>query len=108
MSSTDPEPAPGRRRQPCDFEPWLRRSRLVIGHGTCARTRLERMTLFKVVVRDRQQAEENKRIDDVQHAETASIATAEMGNRGRHQRDREASVPQLLQLERNSWNHERK
>ena len=66
------------------------------------------MTLFKVVVRDRQQTEENERIDDVDQAEIACVAAAEMGNRGRHQRDREAGVREFLHLEWNSRDHERK
>src|SRR4029453_6909732 len=69
---------------------------------------LQRMTLFEVIVRDRQQAEENERIDDVQHAEIACVAAAEMGNRGRHQRDREAGVREFLDLEWNSGDQERK
>src|SRR6266853_2189980 len=69
---------------------------------------LERMTLFKVVVRDRQQTEEHERIDDVYQAEIACVAAAEVGNRGRHQRDAEAGVRELLHLERNGWDHERK
>src|SRR5258705_2941111 len=105
MSSTDPEPAPGRRRQPCDFEPWLLRSRLVIGHGTCARTRLERMTLFKVVVRDRQQAKEDQRIDDEQYAEVGCVAAAEMRDGGRHQRNCEAGIREFLHLEWNARDH---
>src|SRR5258708_32649078 len=66
------------------------------------------MTLFKVVVRDRQQAKEDQRIDDEQYAEVACVAAAEVGNGGRHERDREAGVRELLHLERNSWDHERK
>ena len=65
------------------------------------------MTLFKVVIRDRQQAEEDERIDDVQHAEIACVAAAEMGNRGRHQRDREAGVREFLDLEWNGGDQER-
>src|SRR6186713_446869 len=68
----------------------------------------ERMTLFKVVVRDRQQAEEDERIDDVYQAEIAGVATAEMGNRGRHQRDSEAGVCEFLDLEWNRRDQERK
>src|SRR5262245_13928467 len=67
------------------------------------RSRLQRMALFEVVVRDRQQAKEDQRIDDEQYAEVASVAAAEMGNRGRHQRDCEAGVRELLHLERNGW-----
>src|SRR5215468_4534674 len=66
------------------------------------------MALCEVVVRDRQQAKEDQRIDDEQYAEVACVATAEMGNRGGHQRDGEAGVRELLHLERNSWDHERK
>src|SRR4030095_7029638 len=66
------------------------------------------MTLFEVIVRDRQQAEENERIDDVHHAEIACVATAEMGNRGRHQRDCEAGVREFLHLEWNRGDQERK
>src|SRR5215208_5890186 len=79
-----------------------------MGHATCARTRLERMTLFEVVVRDRQQAKEDQRIDDVQHAEIVCVAAAEMGNRSRQQRNREAGVRELLHLERNSRDRKRK
>src|SRR6266576_6173886 len=54
----------------CGLVIWLLRGRLVSGYGG----RFERMTLLEVVVRDRQQAEENERIDDVQHAEIACVA----------------------------------
>src|SRR6476660_10273913 len=66
------------------------------------------MALFKVIVRDRQQTTKNQRIDDKQYAEVACVAAAEMSNRGRRQRDCEAGVRELLHLERNSWDHERK
>src|SRR5215208_1446100 len=66
------------------------------------------MALFEVVVRDRQQAKEDQRIDDEQYAEVACVAAAEMRDRGRHQRDREACVREFLDLEWNSWDHERK
>src|SRR5258706_14857234 len=75
---------------------------------TCARTRLERMTLFKVLVRDRQQAKEDQRINDQQYAEVACVAAAEVGNGGRHERDREAGVRELLHLEWNGRDHKRK
>src|SRR5258707_4850767 len=66
------------------------------------------MTLFKIVVRDRQQAKEDERIDDVYRAEITCVAPGEMGNRGRHQRDREAGVREFLHLEWNGGDHERK
>ena len=69
---------------------------------------MERTTLVEVVVRDRQQADEDQRINHVQDAEIACVATAEKGNRGRHQRDREAGVRELLHLEWNRRDDERK
>src|SRR2546428_9256910 len=80
----------------------------MIGHDTCARTRLARMTLVKVVVRNRQQAKEAQRIDDEQYAEVACVAAAEVSNGGRHERDREAGVRELLHLQGNSRDQERK
>src|SRR5262249_1969299 len=60
-------------------------------HLSCGRaggrSAFRRMALCEVVVRDRQQAKEDQRIDDEQYAEVACVAAAEMGNRGRHQRD---------------------
>src|SRR5262245_27792242 len=76
-------------------------------HLSCGRvggsSGFQRMALCEVVVRDRQQAKEDQRIDDEQNAEVACVAAAEMGNRGRHQRDCEAGVRELLHLERNGW-----
>src|SRR5262245_48175431 len=66
------------------------------------------MTLFKIVVRGPQQAEEDERIDDVYQAEIGGVAAAEMGKRGRSQSDREGGVRELPHLERNRRDHERK
>ena len=60
------------------------------------------------LIRDHKQAEEDQRINDEQHTEISCVATAEMGNRGRHQRDCEAGVREFLHLQWNSRDHERK
>src|SRR6266581_5898861 len=51
---------------------------------------------------------EDQRIDDEQYAEVACVAAAEVGNGGRHERDREAGVRELLHLEWNGRDHKRK
>src|ERR671935_2470045 len=65
------------------------------------------MAFVEIVVRDREQAQKDERIDDVQDAEIACITATEMGNRSRHESDCEPDVCELLHLERNRRNHER-
>src|SRR5258706_15372321 len=79
-----------RRDPPPPAEPtsgWLRP-----GYG-------EGMALFEIDIRHRQEAEKHQGVDDEQHAE-AGIPPTEVGNAGRHERDGEPRVSELLHLER--------
>ena len=70
------------------------------------RRRSQRMALFEIEIRYRQEAEKDQWVHDEQHAEVR-IASTEMGNAGRRQRNRKTEIRELFDFEWDSRYYER-